>query len=298
MSAAYERLVAYRRSIGRIPRLERQIVRVNQLEMAAFTTPPVDAREPLLCINGGMLYDHSMLWPALAPLAAKRQLVLYDQRGRGASSPPSNVDDARIEDDAADVGSLRRALGIRRWDVLGHSWGGGIALLAAAQDSPGVRRLVLVDSVGPDSSWIRPLRAALLGRLRGSNRSAAESIPESELDDPDPRAHSDYSRAVTPAWFFDPEIPAYFVPPPSFSRTGAAVLARLRREGYDWRAQLGAVSAPTLVIHGDSDPLPSAISSDLAYLLPNARRQVVPSCGHMPFWEAPDQFFALIDAFL
>lgn len=298
MSAAYERLVAYRRSIGRIPRLERQVVRVNQLEIAAFSTPPVNGKDPLLCINGGMLYDHSMLWPALAPLAARRQLVLYDQRGRGASTPPANDRDARIEDDAADVGALRRALGIRRWDVLGHSWGGGIAMLATARDLAGVRRLVLVDAVGPDSSWIRPLRTEVLRRLKGGNRLAAESIGESELDDPDPHAQSEYSRAITPAWFVDQEMSAYFIPPPSLSRTGAAVLARLRREGYDWRAQLGAVSVPTLVIHGDSDPLPAAISSDLAYLLPNARREVVPSCGHMPFWEAPDQFFALIDGFL
>lgn len=298
MSKAYQRLVAYRRSVGRLPRLERQVVRVNQLAMAVFTTPPVAGKDPLLCINGGMLYDHSMLWPALAPLAAKRQLVLYDQRGRGASSPPEMELAARIEDDAADVGALRRALGIRRWDMLGHSWGGGIALLAATQDLAGVRRLVLVDSVGPDSSWIRPLRAEVLRRLTGPNRGVAEAITESELNDPDPRTHSDYARAVTPAWFLDADMPAYFIPPPSLSRTGAAVLAGLRREGYDWRAQLGAVSVPTLVIHGDNDPLPAAISSDLAYLLPNARREVVPACGHMPFWEAPDQFFALIDGFL
>lgn len=298
MSAAYERLVAYRRSVGRIPRLEPQVVRVNQLELAVFTTPPVIGTPPLLCINGGMLYDHSMLWPALAPLAVKRQLILYDQRGRGASSSAANALDTRIDDDASDVGALRRALGVRRWDVLGHSWGGGIAMLATTRDLAGVRRLVLVDAVGPDSSWIRPLRVEVLRRLTGRDREIAEAITESELNDPDPQAHSDYSRAITPAWFVDREMSSYFLPAPSLSRTGAAVLARLRREGYDWRAQLGAVSVPTLVLHGDSDPLPSAISTDLAYLLPNARREVLPASGHMPFWEAPDQFFALIDAFL
>jgi len=76
-----------------------------------------------------MLYDHSMLWPALSPLAEHRQVILYDQRGRGASSAPTDPSAASIEDDALDVAAIRRALGIRKWDVLGHSWGGGIAML-------------------------------------------------------------------------------------------------------------------------------------------------------------------------
>src|SRR6185369_2527781 len=118
------------------------------------------------------LYDHSMLWPALSPLAIKRQVILYDQRGRGASTAPPNPADASIEDDAADVGALRRALGIRRWDVLGHSWGGGIAMLATAGDPGGVRKLVLVDAVGPTSEWMPPLRQNVLARLSGEQRDA------------------------------------------------------------------------------------------------------------------------------
>lgn len=294
---SYADFVAFRRSLPRTPRLERQTVRVRGVAFAVFTSPHVDDAPPLVCINGGMLYDHAMLWPALSPLAARRQVILYDQRGRGASTAPANPADATIDDDAADVGALRRALGIRRWDVLGHSWGGGIAMLAAAGDAAGVRRLVLVDAVGPTSAWMSPLRANVLARLEGAQRDAVAHISEESLGIADPRLHSDYSRAVYPAWFVDRDMAQRFTPPDALSETGAAILARLRR-GYDWSPIVRNVSAPALVIHGEDDALPLAASADNSYIIPNARREVIPASGHMPFWEAPRRLFDLIESFL
>jgi proline iminopeptidase len=295
---SYADFLAFRRSVPRPPRLERQTVRARGIDFAVFTSPPAGDAPPLVCINGGMIYDHSMLWPALSPLAARRQLILYDQRGRGASSAPSDPASSAIEDDGDDVVALRRALGVRRWDVLGHSWGGGIAMLAASADPAGVRRLVLVDSVGPTSDWIVPLRRAVLSRLTGAQRDAVASIPEEALFTPDPVLHSQYARAVYPAWFADQDLSSRFTPPAALSETGSVVLARLRRGGYDWRPRLRALSAATFVVHGEEDVLPPAVSLDVSYNLSNARRCVISSSGHMPFWEAPDRFFSLTESFL
>src|SRR5205085_10554923 len=98
-------------SLPRTPPLERQTVRVRGVALTVFSTPPVASEPPLLAVNGGLLYGHDMLWPALSSLAQRRQIILYDQRGRGASDTPVDPDNASIEDDAADVGALRRALG-------------------------------------------------------------------------------------------------------------------------------------------------------------------------------------------
>jgi pimeloyl-ACP methyl ester carboxylesterase len=244
-----------------------------------------------------MLYDHSMLWPALSPLAARRQVILYDQRGRGKSSAPADPSAATIHDDAADVGALRRALGIRQWDVVGHSWGGGIAMLATASDVAGVRRLALVDAVWNTSDWMAPLRRRVVARLHGEQRHAVESISEESLGSPDAALHSAYSRAVYPAWFADDDMARHFSPPDSRSETGTAVLSRLRREGYDWRNHVRAVSTSTLVIHGDDDSLPLADSVHESYI---GKPKVVrlPAAGHMPFWEAPQAFFQSLEAYL
>jgi pimeloyl-ACP methyl ester carboxylesterase len=268
------------------------------MALAAFSTPPIAGRRPLVAINGGMLFDHSMLWPALAPLAANRQLILYDQRGRGESSAPPDPLAARIEDDAADLGALRRALGIPKWDVLGHSWGGGIALLGTAADPAGTGRLVTVDSVGPTSDWIPILRRNALLRLSGESRNRLERIDEQSLTSPDPEVHAEQTQAIYPAWFADPEMATRFSLPRTLNQTGATVLARLRAQHYDWRPEVSAIRTPTLVIHGALDPLPVETSLEIASLIPDSTHALIPDAGHMPFWEAPDVFFPLVERFL
>ena len=161
--------------------------------------------------------------------------------------------------------------------------------------------MVLVDPVWPTSDWMPVVRHNVLQRLTGEQHDAVARIPEEALGDPDPELHSAYSRAVYPAWFADNELATRFTPPHAISATGAVVLARLRREGYDWRDRLRALSTPTLVIHGAQDPLPYlplANAPDKSYIVRDIRLAVVPSSGHMPFWEAPERFFALIDSFL
>ena len=274
------------------------MVRARGIEFAVFSTPPVSGKPPLVAINGGMIFDHGMLWPALSPLAAQRQIILYDLRGRGESSSPPDPTAASIEDDADDLGALRRALGIRQWDVLGHSWGGGIAMLGVSRDLAGTRRLVTVDAVGPTSEWIPILRRNALAKLRGEARNRLERIDEDLLTSSDPEIHAEQTQAIYPAWFMDDEMPSRFALPRKLNPTGSAVLARLRAQHYDWRRALGNISVPVLVVHGELDPLPVETSTQVASAIPSARHVVIPAAGHMPFWEAPDVFFPAVEQFL
>lgn len=298
MPSPTERLAAFRRLRGRPPRRDARTVRARGLDFAVWTTPEVAGAVPLVLVNGGLLFDHAALWPAFAPLADARQLVFYDQRGRGRSAPPPGLRAARIEHDAGDIGALREALGIERWDVLGHSWGGGIAMLGAAQDLGGTRRVVTVDAVAPTSWWLPRLHQIALERLAEPERSALAALDPAALAEPDMATHAAYARAFSPAWFHERELAPLFTPPVSESVTGATIAARLRREGYDWRERLRALDRPTLVIHGEHDALPIQAAHELVDLLPQARLAVVPLAGHMPFWERPETFFPLVESFL
>ncbi|MEP6991565.1 MAG: alpha/beta hydrolase [bacterium] len=290
--------LTFRRSLGRTPPLERMTVRARGLDFAVWSSPPVGDEIPLMLVNGGLLHDHALLWPALSPLAVRRQVLLYDQRGRGASAAPADPAAARIEDDAEDIPALRRALGIRKWDVLGHSWGGGIAMLAVARDPSGTRRLVTANAVGPTSAWMPALQANGLARVDARRRQVlAELYPEA-LSRPDLATHGAYSQAIYPAYFADPAFAQHFAPPDGVSVTGASIAAHLRRVGYDWSAKLRALSTPALVIHGEDDALPASVATTLAELLPHARLVLIPRAGHMPFWEAPVRFFSEVEAFL
>lgn len=298
---AKDRLAQWRRSRPRTPPLERRTVRARGLDFAVRMSPPVPGEVPLVAVNGGMIYGHDLLWPTFAPFAEYRQVILYDQRGRGGTTPPPGARAARIEHDALDLQGLREALGIPQWDIAAHSWGGGIALLGAAHDIAGTRRIVTFDAVGPTSRWLDGLHARAMAFLLSQDRreeyEALAVLDPRALHRDDPEAHAHYSRALYAAWFFDPT--AMLAPPPlSISVTGAAVAARLRREGYDWRETLSRVQAPVLLIHGEQDCVPPDEADELAKVITRAHVLRVPQCGHMPFFEWPAMVFEAALRFL
>ena len=96
----------------------------------------------------------------------------------------------------------------------------------------------------------------------------------------------------------DQELGLAFSPPRETSITGAAVAARLRREGYDWRGAVEQISATTLFVHGDGDLIPPDIAQASAARIPRATVTRIPGAGHMPFWEQPAAFFGSVQAFL
>jgi proline iminopeptidase len=296
--AARERFLRFRRAQPRAPKLARVTVHARGLDFAVYTTPAVPGVTPLLCVNGGLHFGHDVLWPALSPLSLRRRLVFFDQRGRGQSQAPPGPRSARVEHDASDIPAIREALEIERWDLLGHSWGGGIAMLATAMDQPAVRRLVLVDSVGPDSDWLSALHPRAVERLSGDRKTALAALDPESLHADDVAAHAAYTSALYPAWFADKDFASIFAAPRADSPTGAAVAARLRREGYDWLEAIESITVPTLVVHGEDDLLPVAVAHRIASLIRGAQLAVIPHAGHMPFWEAPEEFFGTVERFL
>lgn len=300
-TSAKQRFAAWRRTRPRTPPLERRTVRARGLDFAVWMSPPVDGATPMLAINGGMIYGHDLLWPAFAPFAAARQVILYDQRGRGETPAPPGLRAARIEHDVLDVAALREALGITLWDLVGHSWGGGIALLAAAEDPAGTRRVATFDAVGATSGWLDQLHERALAHLaaRGATEehAALSRLDPTALFEPDPEKHAEYSRTMYAAWFHDQAMRS-FAPPLALSPTGAVVAARLRREGFDWRERYAAVRAPVLLVHGAEDALPVDEAHRSAKLIPDARVTIIPEAGHMPFFENPAPAFAAALAFL
>ena len=300
-SDAKTRYLDWRRGRPRTPPLTRRTVKIRGLDFAVWTSPPVPGTTPVLAINGGMIYGHDLLWPAFAPFAAGRQVILYDQRGRGETQTPPGLRAARVEHDVLDVPALREALGIAQWDLVGHSWGGGIALLAAAEDPLGVRRVVTFDAVGATSGWLDSLHERALAHLdrRGATeeRALLALLDPTDLYEPDAERHADYSRTMYAAWFHDQEMRS-FAPPRALSPTGAMIASRLRRDGFDWRDRYAAVRAPVLLIHGTEDAIPLAEAERSAALMPNARVVAIPEAGHMPFFENPAPSFDAALAFL
>ena len=101
--------------------------------------------DPLLLMHGGPGLDHVSLTP-FRELGDRHTMVFYDHRcnGRSTGAPVTSM---TWENLTADAESLRTALGFERWAVLGHSFGGKVALVRCSSGAPAPRQVfVAIDS--------------------------------------------------------------------------------------------------------------------------------------------------------
>ena len=102
--------------------------------------------QPLILVHGGPGVDHRYFHPRFSSLAETRSLIYYDMRGHYMSPQSLSSRSHGVLEDAHDLESLRKALGLDKIDLLGHSYGGH-AVLAYVQKYPeNVRSIILVSA--------------------------------------------------------------------------------------------------------------------------------------------------------
>ena len=217
-------------------------------------------------------------------IAAKRRVIVFDNRGIGASggSTPNSV-----EAMARDAIAFIRALGFDQVDLLGFSLGGMVSQVIA-QDQPQLVRKLILAGTGPAGGEgidkVTPI--TLRAMARG---------------------------AVT---FKDPKTYLFFTRTQNGRKAAREFLERLKERTQDrdkaispisFRAQLKAIHAwanqqpsdlsnirqPALIANGDQDRMvPSSNSVELARRLPNARLKLYPDAGHGGVFQYHQEFVA------
>ncbi|MFP3939990.1 MAG: alpha/beta fold hydrolase [Thermoanaerobaculia bacterium] len=236
---------------------------------------------------GGSLYSWRKVVPPLA--GAGFRVVAVDLAGFGYSERPADRFLYTPEGQASLVAEALEGLGVEAAHVLGHSFGGGVALRLAAGARDGrsgleVRSLVLVDSTlpthsrAPRADWpfFRPVSYLLL-RTVGLRRFFVRKALEEAFHD-DGQVTPELVDAYRRRLLLRGPAGAYA------SLTGP--LPRRRLE-----AELEAVHQPTLVLWGAEDALiPLRAGRRAARRLPDARFVAIPECGHIPMEECPEAF--------
>jgi pimeloyl-ACP methyl ester carboxylesterase len=145
----------------------------GRLRAHRFGTP---AQHPAICVPG--IAANSRSFDALGERfeRAGRDLIAFDLRGRACSeiTPPGSYG---WEHHARDIFEAADALGIERFDYVGHSMGAFVGMTAASLDTNHrIRRLVLVDGLGAPTTTALQAIVTSLSRLRGTFLSADEYL--------------------------------------------------------------------------------------------------------------------------
>lgn len=264
-------------------------------------------RDTLIVIHGGPGLTLDYLAADFEPLARRRALVFYDQRGTGRSTLVSDSAALTGAVFAEDLEALRRHLRLERVNLLGHSWGAGIVALYAQEHPERLGRLLIVAGIPLTRAGLTQAFGKLAaGRDTSETRRMEEAMAARVANPADAAAcHAYYALWFRPFFADSASMRRskgdFCAGSPESRRNKMASVDRYTMASlgaWDWRPLLRTVGAPSLVIQGTLDPLLLESAREWAATMPNSRLLILEEIGHFPYVEAPQRFFPPVETFL
>jgi proline iminopeptidase len=265
---------------------------------------------PVIVLHGGPDFDHSYLVPELDGLAEQNRLVFYDQRGRGRSWSGEGPDSVTIDSEVEDLDRLRAWTGSTTVALLGHSWGGLLAMEYAIRHPERVSHLILMNTAPASHRDMLALRREWTSR-RGPEQS--ERMTELASDPAYLAGDIDADAAYYRIHFgstirrrdqldevvrrlrlgFTPEgiVAARAIEDELYTQTWSA-------EDYDLIPELRALRIPTLVIRGEDEFIPVEGTRRITDAIAGSRFVEIAGGGHFTYLEQPELVCSTIAAFV
>ncbi|HEX7915731.1 alpha/beta hydrolase [Rudaea sp.] len=229
------------------------------------------ARAPIVLLHDSLgCVEQWRDFPQALAQATQSEVVAYDRLGFGRSTARAGLPSVDFIREEAEVffPALRRALGLTRYSLFGHSVGGGMALTIAALDGEGCEAVVTESA-----------QAFVDQRTRAGILAARAQFADPAQFAKIARWHGDKARWVLDAWTEVWLSPAF----------------------ADWSlyAYLGQIECPVLAIHGDLDEygsveFPRRIADGVSG---PARLAILEGCGHVPHRERSAEVLQLVASF-
>jgi pimeloyl-ACP methyl ester carboxylesterase len=245
------------------------LVDAHAIEVASWG-PPVSSCAPIVLLHEGL--GSVAMWRGFPAAVAQRtgcRVMAYSRYGHGASDPPPAPHTVRfMHDEAHLLPKVLDAAGIATAVLLGHSDGGSIALIAAAEFPERVQALIL------EAPYVFVEEVSLLSIERMQRLYAGADLRE-RLG----RYHANVDTAFH-GWndvWLDPAF-----------------------RGWNLEEYLPRISCPVLLIQGEDDEYGTIAQVDAIarQVSGTVERLVLPACGHSPHRDQPDRVLAAIERFV
>lgn len=266
------------------------VARVNGTDL--FYTA-VGGGIPCLVMHGGLGVDHTQFREWLDPLGDALHLVYYDHRGNGRSGRPP-IETLTFDQLVADADGLSAHLGFEKVAVMGHSYGGCLALLYALQYPERVSHLLLV---GTTAAWdyFDDMAAEL------QRRAVSPAVVRALLDLPsteEEMARDQY--AIAPVAFRCDNVALVDrVLGKTIWNAAANVQSRQMAGDFNVVSRLGEITAPTLILTGREDFFcPPSQASRMRRGIAGSDIVIFERSGHYPFAEEDPAFLDAVRSWL
>jgi proline iminopeptidase len=268
-----------------------------EVDLAYVTYGAASNATPVIVANGGPGLSHIYMLQndVWTRLSHHHQIVLYDQRGTGKSKHVKPDASWGMDAQVADMEAIRAKFGFQKFDLVGDSYGGLLAMAYAAAHPEHIEKLILSDSAAP--AWKDIVRVLpdvfpdVLEQIaaREKNRTGSPDAADQRIRDHFLMLfYSEANRDAYLAGVKDLE---------SVPQVSAAV--QKATNTLDLTPELPKFKFPTMVITGRYDMNVTPLTAWNIYkAIPGAKFVVFEKSGHLPSYEEPDKYVQVVDAFL
>ena len=258
---------------------------------------------PVIFLSGGPGIDVDYMMAVAEYLPESYQRVFFEQRGTGRSQlsslTPANMTLQIVVDD---LEALRIHLKLERLFLIGHSWGGMLAMAYAGAYPERIDAMVLIGSGGPTVQFSEWFDDNIRARLRPEDLEAERYWSEAAKRGDDPKKTSvEIMRAIIPGYFFDRAkglALAAELREGIFNPEVDALLTQDMHKSYDVRAGLQLLTRPVLIIQGHQDPIGGETAGEIHSLIKSSTLKYIRQAGHFPWLEQPDDFRRILTEFV
>ena len=254
--------------------------------------------EPVVLLHGGPGLSE-YLDTLVEELAEGYTTFRYQQRGLD----PSTTDGPfTVERHVEDAFAVIDHIGEDRVLLLGHSWGGHLAMHFAIRFPERIKGLLIVDPLGAvGDGGEAEMSANMVARVPPSDMSRSQEFDEAAMRGEGTADHAiEGLRLVWPGYFANPEdappMPPLQMSLPCYAGTWESIHDHLSAGTLE--NGLPSVGVPTAFVLGAGSPLPPAHGEASAALIPGAEVRIVEGAGHFPWMERPGVVRAALDSLL
>jgi proline iminopeptidase len=274
------------------------------VEGASLFCRTIGKGEPLVVIHGGPGLSQDYLLPGLGQLAKNHFVIFYDQRGGGRSSGEIHGDTLHMEALIEDLDNIRRVFGFKKISLLGHSWGALLAARYALAHPESIHKLVISNPTPLSSGDLDLFMQEWTKRMTPYLQKIAFIQSSQEYQQGNPELHEEVNRLIFRTYCHYPEnldklnlrtsrTAAY-----NFLKIYQLLWNEMCGTPFAFYEDLQTLQIPTLIVHGDSDPIPLSTVQNIHDSISGSKCIVIEQCGHFPYIEQPETYFNVLEEFL
>jgi len=259
---------------------------------------------PLLILHGGPGFSHDYLLPEFKRLAKDHLVIFYDQRGCGKSMKAWSSKENLLDLYLTDIEAIQDHFGFKKVSILGHSWGGFLAMHYALCHPERIDRLILSNSMPACHEEFLITFKERKAKLKPYEEELQHILTSKALEEGDPKMGEALYRLYARVYCYDSEkvnLINFKMTPEAFvngRKINQLFFHTDTLKDYNLYPRLKQIHIKTLVVHGDTDIVPPWMAKKLHDHLPNSEYILLEKCGHFPFVEDPENYFRHLKNFL